>query len=113
MCTNTNYSDAQSHVPNFSIRGFEEAAELPALQGVHALQVKACVAASYDPNSKQICVDIPIFGKRCFSGPGSIPVGGALKVCLETCGGIIPKGAKGTLYVNDQPIWTGVIFGSC
>lgn len=80
-----------------------------------AAKISVCVSAQYD--NGQICVDFPIVGNFCFKAPLSVPVNATVKVCMESCGfhiGIPPfKGIKGTVYFQDQPIWSGVIWGSC
>lgn len=80
-----------------------------------AAQISACVSATY--NNGQICVNFPIVGSICFSVSLPIPNGSSVKVCMETCGfriGIPPfKGIKATVYFNDNPLWSGTIWGSC
>lgn len=80
-----------------------------------AAQVKACVGAIYD--NGQICVNFPIVGDFCFEVNLPIPEGTSVKVCMETCGfrlGIPPfKGVKATVYVGDDELYTGVVWGVC
>lgn len=80
-----------------------------------AAQISACVSAKYDDG--RICVDFPIVGNICFNVSLPIPVDASVKVCMESCGfriGVPPfKGIKATVYSQDSPIWSGVIWGSC
>ncbi len=109
----------QTPVTDFTKVGFQsECAALSAeaqkqLEGVLALKLSACVGASYDPNTNKICFTIPIYGNYCITPPISIPVGGQLKVCAQTCGSLIPTGLKATVYLNGESIFTTVLFGSC
>src|SRR5471032_1830 len=82
-------------------------------QGVLALDVSACVSASYD--GSKICLTFPIIGNICFNAPINIPVGAVLKACGTVCTkwGVIPEGLKITLYLNNNPVWNGVVWGSC
>jgi hypothetical protein len=109
-----------AEVPDFTTVGFDspQAAGLTALehadlQGVQALLVKFCVSATYNSSTNQICFTVPVFGNKCIKSPVPIPIGGALKVCGETCGGIIPRGLKVTVYLNGTSIYSGTIVGSC
>ena len=110
-----------AEVPDFSEAGFSASSEVSAnaetfsaalatLQGVEALAISGCVAASVSGN--QICFSIPIFGRFCFPSPVRIPIGGKLKTCFQTCGTIIPTGVKVTIYLNGRAIFTRVI-GRC
>ena len=110
-----------AEVPDFSEAGFTASSEVSAnaetfsaalatLQGVDALAISGCVAASVSGN--QICFSIPIFGRFCFPSPVRIPIGGQLKACFQTCGTIIPTGVKVTIYLNGRAIFTRVI-GRC
>lgn len=82
--------------------------------GVQALNLQACVSASYDPTTNKICFSFPIIGQICFPSPISIPVGATLKVCGDLCTSWgIPTGLKITLYLNDNSVWSGVVWGSC
>jgi hypothetical protein len=80
-----------------------------------AAKISACVSATYD-NGK-ICVNFPVIGSICFSVSLPIPSGTSVKVCMETCGfkfGFPPfNGIKASVYVGDQNLWTGTIWGSC
>ncbi|MCB0712592.1 MAG: hypothetical protein KDD67_09705 [Ignavibacteriae bacterium] len=116
MCVNTEQSG--SHVPNYTVTGFEEhsdqiASALASLEGVEALSLSACVGASYNPTTNKICFKVPVFGDVCITSPIRIPVGGSLKACVTTCGRFIPTGVKGTVYLNDKAIWSGTIIGFC
>ena len=112
------------HVPDFTVAGVEGAmpeasAEVTRfgaqadLAGVQALGLSVCVGASYNPQTQQICFQIPIYGNFCVHLPISIPVGAALKVCAQTCGSIIPTGLKATIYLNGSVIKTIILFGAC
>lgn len=103
----------------FSVAGFggsganrlaEAHAQLP---GLKALQLQACVEASYDSASNQICFTAPIYGHHCVTSPIQIPFGGDLKACIQTCGSLLPTGVKATIYLNNNPIFTVTIFGFC
>lgn len=111
------------HVPDFSVVGFTSGAagaagdrlvqahaEVPDLK---ALKLAACVGASYNSSTNQICFSVPIYGNVCITSPISIPVSAEIRACVETCGRLIPTGLKGTIYVNGGPIWSGTIIGSC
>ena len=80
-----------------------------------AAQVKVCVSATYE-NGK-ICVNFPVVGDICFDVSLPIPEGTSVKVCMESCGfkfGIPPfKGIKATVYLGDDELYTGVIWGTC
>lgn len=80
-----------------------------------AAKISACVAASYD--GQKICVNFPVVGDICFNVSLPLPAGVQVKVCMETCGfrfGIPPfNGIRATVYGNNQPLWSGVIWGSC
>jgi hypothetical protein len=105
-------------VSDFTTFGFEgeitslSAEALEQLEGVEALAIKGCVTASYDSKTNKICFKIPVLGSYCFTSPIKIPVGAKLKACFETCGKIIPTGAKVTVYLNDKVLFTKVI-GKC
>jgi hypothetical protein len=114
---------ASEHVPDFSVAGFDAVASVAAqdqLTAAHAsavdlkaLKLSVCVGASYDPKTNQICFTIPIYGKFCITSPVHIPVGGAIKVCAQTCGSFIPTGVKATVYLNNNPIVSKTIVGHC
>lgn len=105
--TKASKSALQSTQANSSALAFD--------QNTLAAKISACVAATY--NNGQICVNFPIVGNICFAVPVHIPVGAAVKVCMETCGfrfGVPPfNGIKASVYLNDQVVWTGTIYGSC
>ena len=112
-------SSTDAHVPDYTATGFggstsnrltEAHAQLPDMK---ALALQACVGATYNPTSNQICFSIPIYGDLCVTSPVSIPVGGALKACAQTCGAIIPTGLKVTIYLNNSPVYSGTVVGSC
>jgi hypothetical protein len=114
-CT-CNQSNA-APVPDYSSHGFN-AGDAPGATvrlsaDVLALKLSACVQASYDPSTNQICFQVPIYGNYCISSPIPIPVGGQLKACVETCGSIIPSGLKVTIYVNGSAVFTRTLWGSC
>lgn len=101
------------HVPDFTVTGFSGPSPASAqLEGVHALLLSFCVAASTEANN-QICFSVPVFGKFCVTSPIPIPPGAQIKACGETCGAIIPKGLKVTIYLNGTAILTKVLWGSC
>lgn len=116
---------SNEHVPDFTAAGFSAAAapDVQAevtrfgaqadLAGVQALALSVCVGASYNPQTHQVCFNIPVYGNFCVKLPISIPVGGAIKVCAQTCGSIIPTGLKATIYVNGSAVKTIVLFGFC
>jgi hypothetical protein len=118
---NSNTKDqccGQSLVPDYSVTGFDANPERlesahAQLKDVLALKLSVCVGASYDPATNKICFNIPIYGDICVTSPVSIPVGGALKACAETCGSFIPTGLKVTIYLNGEPIFSGTVIGSC
>ena len=119
-------AENSSPVPDFETVGFggagagaKSAAALTqahaALGDVRALSLSVCVGASYDPNTKQICFTIPIYGQLCVTSPVAIPAGGSIKACAQTCGSIIPTGVKVAIYLNNDPnpIFSGTIVGFC
>lgn len=123
-CNQNNAQDNADHVPNFAAVGFSEgnnhapvlrsnAGNTPNLEGVHALKLSVCVGASYNPSTNQICFSVPIYGNLCITSPVSIPFGGQLKACAQTCGSFIPTGLKVTIYLNDNPIYSGTVVGRC
>lgn len=108
----------QPLVPDFTVKGFDgESSSLAAahaqLKDVKALKLSVCVSASYNPSTNKICFNIPIYGDFCITSPVSIPIGGELKACAETCGSLIPTGLKVTVYLNGTAIWSGTVVGSC
>lgn len=107
-----------SAVPDFTATGFEDqqtqlTTELAQLEGVQALQLKVCVGASYNSSTNKICFKVPIYGDVCITSPVAIPVSAALKACAETCGSIIPKGLKATVFLNGNAIYSGTVIGKC
>lgn len=82
-------------------------------QGITALDISACASASL--SNGQICFNFPVVGNICFPVPIPLPpVGASLKVCGEVCTKwVLPTGVKVTLYVNDNAVWTGTVWGSC
>lgn len=111
-CNCQNTADVAA-VPDFTAAGFTAAGAHPAaLDGVLALQLSVCVAASTEPGNK-VCFSVPGFGKYCVTSPVPIPPGAQLKACAQTCGSIIPTGLKVTIYLNGTAIYTGVLWGSC
>jgi hypothetical protein len=124
IMSDCNCKDTQV-IPDFTKEGFSKKGNVGASnmistaslhqqlagQGVQALDISACVSATY--NGSQICLNFPIIGNICFTAPISIPVNASLKACGSTCGSFIPTGLKITLYVNDVAMWSGVIWGIC
>lgn len=80
-----------------------------------AFQMNACVNASYE--NGQLCVQVPILGKRCITVSLPVPNNSTVSVCMSTCGfhpGLPPfKGVKATASFNGTQIWSGMIYGSC
>lgn len=122
MCADTMNASASSgdHVPDFETVGFVGGSSGDALAEAHAalpdllaLSLSVCVSASYNPTTNEICFTIPVYGNRCVTSPVHIPIGGQLKACAQTCGTIIPKGLKVTIYLNDKVLFTKTIIGSC
>jgi hypothetical protein len=125
--TDPNQGITVEHVPDFSAQGFAPAAGVAAaaapegvsaaaaaqLTNVHALALSACVSASYNPTTNKICFNFPIVGNICITSPIPIPVGAQLKVCGQTCGSFIPHGLKVTVYLNNNPVFTKVVWGTC
>jgi hypothetical protein len=114
-------SQGVDEVPDFTATGLTDSSEVAAnaetfnaalatLQDVEALAISGCVTASVSGN--KICFTIPIFGRFCFPSPVRIPVGAQLKACFQTCGRIIPTGAKVTIYLNGRAIFTRTV-GRC
>ncbi len=110
---------SSNQVPDFTVTGFAApggASEFQALlPNVLALGIKFCVKGSYNQQTHQLCVDIPVIGTKCITIPLSIPISASIKVCGETCGSFIPHGVKVSVYIdsNPNPIWSGVIWGTC
>lgn len=120
MCSMENTPVNQTPVADFTKVGFQkQSTQLSAetqkqLENVSALKIQACVGASYNSTTNKICFKIPIYGDVCIESPVHIPVSAELKACVETCGGsLLPKGVKGSVYMDNQVIWTGIIVGSC
>ncbi|MEQ9917174.1 hypothetical protein ABRQ01_10920 [Pectobacterium aroidearum] len=119
-CNDQNHAAHNEHVPDFTSVGFEAKStsqsqapiDLQA-QGVQALKLSVCVAASYNSATNQICFTIPIYGDFCVTSPVAIPIGAQIKACAETCGSFIPTGLKVTIYLNGSVIFSTVLFGSC
>ncbi|GMV31568.1 MAG: hypothetical protein AMXMBFR59_36930 [Rhodanobacteraceae bacterium] len=108
----------ETHVPDFSVAGFAGAQDQLAaahaqLSDVKALQLSVCVGASYNASTNKICFSIPIYGDACITSPVSVPVGGELKACAQTCGNVIPTGVRVTVYLNGAAIFSGTVFGRC
>lgn len=124
MCAdarNANESTGE-HVPDFSAVGFGAAAGAAGdrvaqahatVPDLKALKLSACMVASYNSSTNQICFSLPIYGVVCVNSPIHIPVNAGIKACAETCGMFIPTGVKGTIYVSGNAIWSGTIIGSC
>lgn len=111
---------SSNQVPDFTVTGFAAqgggASEFQALlPNALALAIKFCVKGSYNQQTHQLCVDIPVIGTKCITIPLSIPISASIKVCGETCGSFIPHGVKVSVYIdsNPNPIWSGVIWGTC
>lgn len=105
-------------MPDFTVAGFEGGgtgvAEAHArVADLRALKLKVCVGANYNPQTNKICFSVPIYGNLCVTSPFPIPIGGDLKACAETCGAIIPTGLKVTVYLNNNPIFSGTVVGKC
>ena len=112
-CNENTASSTAGHVPDFTVTGFTHGRSAhPQLEGVHALDLSFCVAASTEAGN-QICFTAPVFGKFCVTSPVSIPPGAQLKACGETCGSFIPTGLKVTVYLNGSAIFTTTVWGSC
>lgn len=112
---------SSAEVPDFTTVGFTTGSEVVAnaetlnaalatLQDVEALAIKGCVTGSV--SGQQICFTLPILGRFCFTSPVPIPARAQVKVCFQSCGAILPTGAKVTVYVNGRAIFTKVI-GRC
>ncbi|WP_419689729.1 hypothetical protein ACN22W_24515 [Burkholderia theae] len=120
-CENCNQEAEGQHVPDFATRGFEESTQALSsetqaqLQGVEALKLSVCVAASYNQSTNQICFNIPVYGNFCVTSPVHIPVSATIKACAQTCGSLIPHGLKVSIYLNGSstPILTKVVWGRC
>lgn len=113
-CKENGKGSQGEHVPDYSTVGFgAHAAPNVKLDGVLALKMSVCVGASYNPSNNQICFTIPIYGDYCITSPVSIPVGGQLKVCAETCGNYFPTGLKATVYLNGNVLTSVTLFGAC
>jgi hypothetical protein len=106
---------AHPHVTDFSVAGFantEAASSMPSFDGYMAAAIKFCAAASTQPGNK-VCFTAPVFGSLCITLPIPIPAGASVKACGETCGSFIPTGLKVTIYLNNAPVFTKVVVGSC
>ena len=111
--------DNSNIVPDLTkVQGGVNYSEVQAFEfhpSTEAAKITVCVKAEY--NNGKICVHFPIVGPICFSVPVSIPGGASVKVCMESCGfrfGMPPfDGIKATVYLQGNPIWSGVIWGSC
>jgi hypothetical protein len=125
MCADAQSSSRNAPVPDFETAGFGGARgggqanavtqAHAALGDVRALALSVCVGASYNASTNQICFTIPIYGDLCVTSPISIPVGGALKACAQTCGSFIPTGVQVSVYLNNSPnpIFSGTVVGFC
>lgn len=117
-CNKDDHLQSNDGVPNFTVTGFTK--DQPQLQNtlqgslpddVLALEFKSCVKASIE-NGK-ICFKIPYFGKQCITPPIPLPeISGSLKACFESCGSIIPTGAKVSIYYNDTRLFNYTV-GNC
>jgi hypothetical protein len=80
-----------------------------------AAQINVCVSATYQ--NGQICVNFPLVGDLCFDVSLPIPEGASVKVCMETCGfkfGVPPfNGIRASVYVGDDELFSGTIWGVC
>jgi hypothetical protein len=125
MCGGTQNKSQGGHVPDFETAGFgggAGGASANSLTQAHAqlgdlkaLAYSVCVGASYNSSTNQICFSVPIYGNVCVTSPISIPVGGAIKACAQTCGSIIPHGLQVSIYLNNSstPIYSGTVVGFC
>jgi hypothetical protein len=77
-----------------------------------ALSLRAqCISVTSDGH--QICLNLPIVGKKCLPLPVKIPSGTALQVCLDICyTWKIPTGVKVTVSAGGHVILTKT-FGKC
>ena len=103
------YSATKAFVTSFSMGLAEELRP----HGIPALMLSACVSASYNSATNQICFNVPIYGNYCVTSPVQLPVSAQLKACVQTCGSFIPTGLKVSIYANGTVIYSGVLWGSC
>jgi len=115
----SNAPGAEAHVPDFSVAGFGGSASNPLAEAharlgdLRALQLSACVGASYDAATNQICFTIPHYGRVCVTSPVAIPISADLKACVQTCGSLIPTGVKATIYLDGIPVFSRTVIGFC
>lgn len=70
-----------------------------------------CITVSVE--NHQICLNLPIVGKKCFPIPSWIPNGAKLQACLSICTTFgIPTGVKVTVSFNGHVI-ISKSFGKC
>lgn len=80
------------------------------LEAIGELSVSAgCIKVTVEDG--QICLQIPVIGKKCINVSKLLPNGTAAEACLHICG-IFPPGAKVTLSVAGHVMLTKV-FGKC
>ncbi len=107
-------------VPNSTAVGFGVQAVEPMgielglvdLADHESVSISGCLTASYNPQSNQICVKLPIVGNQCVTSPVKFPGPVQVQACYATCGSIIPSGVRVTFRVNGTVILTKV-FGKC
>lgn len=121
MCDENKTGASGGDVPDFETQGFTAragaadtlAAAHAKIANLKALKLSVCVGGGYNPATNKVCFSIPIYGDLRVTSPVHIPVGGAIKVCAETCGSIIPTGLRATVYVNNTKVFSVTVFGPC
>lgn len=111
--TKVGFSQPQKTLASADADSVDQLHQQLAADGIMAVNISACASAKY--SNGQICFNFPLLGQKCFKAPINIPANATLKICGDVCTNSwhIPKGLKGTLYVNDNSVWTGTIWGSC
>jgi len=100
-------------VPNFTAVGFgvqakeskEIVSHLVDLSHHETVFIQGCLGASYNADSHQICVSLPIVGNVCVPSPVNLPIGVQIQACYQTCTTWgIPTGVQVSFRVNGAVI---------
>jgi hypothetical protein len=119
MCNESLNVHPAAVVPNFTAVGFGVQAVEPLkskpllvdLANHETAMISGCLSAEYNPATNQICLNLPIVGSKCVTSPVTIPIGGQLQACYQTCG-IFPTGVRVTIRLNGSEIYS-TSFGRC
>ncbi len=73
------------------------------LSGPGHLRVTAeCITVSIE--NGQVCIDLPIVGKKCIPIPLPFPSGTSAQACIDLCYHVVPTGVTVYVSVNGQVV---------